>query len=75
MSMSMNIHNAARIVPSDIYSGTRSDGEAHYWRNFDVLDNKGINIFCISIHSDNGYNLLIDDAEIAALNEPVLKVV
>lgn len=75
MSISMNIHDVASIKLGDIQSAKRGDGSTFYWRSIDFIDSKGHRILSADCFADNGYNLLIDDAEIAALNEPVLNVV
>lgn len=68
MAISMNIHNVASIVPGEIYSGTCSDGETHYWRDIEFFDTKGQRIFSVTTHTDYGYNLLISDPVIDDMN-------
>lgn len=74
MGINLNIHQIGEIKLGAIGNISFND-VSQYFRNITLIDKDGKEIISICAYSDNGYNLLIDDAEIAALNEPVLNVV
>ena len=74
MSITMNIHDVASIKLGDIKSATRGEGgSAFYWRSVYFLDSKGNRILSVDSITDDGYNLLVVDGELDALNATNLK--
>jgi len=75
VSMSMNIHNVAKVELSEIKTYYLADGTAFYSRTINFTDPKGQVTLSIEQFSDNGYTLLIADTELAEMNAelPLLK--
>ena len=69
--ITMNLHDISSITLGDICSAVRSDGSTFYWRSIEFRDSKGHRILSVDPISDNGYNLLVADSELAQLNEPI----
>jgi len=73
MSMSMNIHNVASIKLGDIKTMCRSDGTVFSTRELIITGSDGKEILCLNPFSDDGYNLLVSDDELAGMmEEPTL---
>ena len=75
MSMSMNIHGVCGVVLGKIRSATYESGEPFYYREFNFIDKNGESILSLTSFGDDGYKLLVDDAELAEMNAelPLLK--
>lgn len=75
MSMSMNIHRVGEIKVGAIEALELSDGSTFYTRSISVIDKDGNVLIRLDPMSDDGYKLLIEDAEITSLTAelPLLK--
>ena len=75
MSMSMNLHGVSGVVLGEIRSATYESGEAFYYREIKFFDKNGKLLMSLNSFSDDGYKLLVDDKELAEMNEelPLLK--
>ena len=75
MSMSMNLHGVSGVVLGDIRSAHHESGETFYYREIKFIDKNGESLMSLNSFSDDGYKLLVDDKELAEMNEelPLLK--
>ena len=75
MIMSMNIHGVSGVVLGKIRSATYESGEPFYYREFNFIDKNGKLLMSLNSFGDDGYKLLVDDKELAEMNEalPLLK--
>lgn len=67
MSMSMNIHGVCGVLLGEIIGSNYASGEPYYHREIKFIDKNGDSLLSISLFSDNGYSLLVDDKEIDSL--------
>lgn len=75
MSMSMNLHGVCRVSLGEIRNDRHEDGRDYYYREIQFFDKNGQSLLSINQFTDNGYNLLIADDELAEISEelPLLK--
>ena len=75
MSMSMNIHGVCGVSLGEILGSNYASGEPYYYREIKFLDKNGESLLSINQFSDDGYKLLVADAELAEMNAelPLLK--
>jgi hypothetical protein len=71
----MNIHGVSETWLSEIKTLYYDNGTPFYTRSYSMLDKNGQVLICITQFSDNGYNLLIVDADLDSLTTelPLIK--
>ena len=74
MCISMNVHDVAGINLTEIKSVTQKDGNVFYFRSISIVDKFGNELIRIDPISDDGHSLLINDNDLASIQEPLKMV-